>query len=151
MKGVTGLLIVSGGFSDRGPAGREAEQAVIELARRNGMRAIGPNSMGVVNTDPEIRLNATLAPTNPPGRIGFMSQSGGSASGCWPRATPAIWGVDVRRRRQQGRRLPVTTCSSTGNSTLGPMWCSCTSNRSAIRASSPRSPVGWRGPSRSWR
>jgi acyl-CoA synthetase (NDP forming)/RimJ/RimL family protein N-acetyltransferase len=76
-KGVTGLLIVSSGFAETGPSGQAAEQEIVELARRNGMRVIGPNSMGVVNTDPEISLNATFAPARPhAGRVGFMSQSG---------------------------------------------------------------------------
>ncbi len=76
-KGVVGLVIVSSGFAETGPMGREAERTVVERARRNGMRIIGPNSMGVVNTDPTVRLNATFAPASPsPGRVGFMSQSG---------------------------------------------------------------------------
>jgi len=77
VKGVTGLVIVSSGFADRDPAGHELELDVVELARRNGMRVIGPNSMGAVNTAPDVRLNATFAPASPrPGRVGFMSQSG---------------------------------------------------------------------------
>ena len=76
-KGVVALVIVSSGFAETGSAGRDAERAVVELARRNGMRIIGPNSMGVVNTDPAIRLNATFAPVAPSaGGVGFMSQSG---------------------------------------------------------------------------
>jgi acyl-CoA synthetase (NDP forming)/RimJ/RimL family protein N-acetyltransferase len=76
-KRVRGLVVMSGGFAERGPAGREAERALVTTARGNGMRVIGPNCLGVINTAPDIRLNATLAPTLPRrGRAGFFSQSG---------------------------------------------------------------------------
>jgi acetyl coenzyme A synthetase (ADP forming)-like protein len=74
-KGVHGLIVISAGFAERGSAG--AEQELVELARRHGMRLVGPNGMGVVNTDPDISMNATFAPFRPVrGRIGFASQSG---------------------------------------------------------------------------
>jgi acetyl coenzyme A synthetase (ADP forming)-like protein len=74
-KGVHGLIVISAGFAERGSAG--AEQELVELARRHGMRLVGPNGMGVVNTDPDISMNATFAPFRPvSGRIGFASQSG---------------------------------------------------------------------------
>jgi acyl-CoA synthetase (NDP forming)/GNAT superfamily N-acetyltransferase len=76
-KGVQGLVVVSSGFGETGPAGADAERMLVETARANGMRVIGPNCLGVVNTDPEVRLNATLAPVLPErGRVGFFSQSG---------------------------------------------------------------------------
>jgi acyl-CoA synthetase (NDP forming)/RimJ/RimL family protein N-acetyltransferase len=76
-KGVHGLVVVSSGFGETGPAGAEAERRLVETARSNGMRVVGPNCLGVVNTDPEVRLNATLAPELPErGRVGFFSQSG---------------------------------------------------------------------------
>ncbi|HEV7754853.1 MAG TPA: GNAT family N-acetyltransferase [Mycobacteriales bacterium] len=76
-KGVQGLVVVSSGFGETGPAGREAEQRLVETARANGMRVIGPNCLGILNTDDEVRLNATLAPALPErGRVGFFSQSG---------------------------------------------------------------------------
>jgi len=76
-KGVRGLIVVSAGFGETGPEGRRAQEELVRLARANGMRVVGPNCLGVANTDPAVRLNATLAPTLPgPGPIGFFSQSG---------------------------------------------------------------------------
>lgn len=76
-KGVTGLVIISAGFSEAATAGRETERAMVEFARSHGMRIVGPNCLGVVNTDPTVRLNATFAPFSPdPGPVGFLSQSG---------------------------------------------------------------------------
>jgi acyl-CoA synthetase (NDP forming)/RimJ/RimL family protein N-acetyltransferase len=81
-KGVRGLVVLSGGFGERGTddersAGRAAQRSLVGLARTHGMRVVGPNCLGVVNTDPSVRLNASLAPLPPlPGRIGFFSQSG---------------------------------------------------------------------------
>jgi acyl-CoA synthetase (NDP forming)/RimJ/RimL family protein N-acetyltransferase len=74
---VGGLIIISAGFAETGPAGAEAERAVVSLARRHGMRVIGPNSLGVVNTSPTVRLHATFDPVDPlPGRVALSSQSG---------------------------------------------------------------------------
>jgi acyl-CoA synthetase (NDP forming)/ribosomal protein S18 acetylase RimI-like enzyme len=76
-KGVKTLLIVSGGFAEAGPHGLHAELRLVGEARAHGMRVVGPNALGVLNTDPTIRLNATLAPRLPArGRTGFFCQSG---------------------------------------------------------------------------
>jgi len=76
-KGVRGLIVVSAGFGETGPEGRQRQEELVRLARANGMRVVGPNCLGIANTDPAVRLNATLAPTMPgPGPIGFFSQSG---------------------------------------------------------------------------
>jgi acyl-CoA synthetase (NDP forming)/GNAT superfamily N-acetyltransferase len=76
-KGVGGLVVLSAGFADAGPEGAVAERALVERARGMGMRLIGPNCMGVVNTAPDVSMNATFAPVTPvPGRVGFSSQSG---------------------------------------------------------------------------
>ncbi|WP_279580283.1 CoA-binding protein [Fodinicola feengrottensis] len=75
--GVRGLVIVSGGFGETGPHGRQAERELVLSARSHGMRVVGPNCLGILNTDPDVRLNASLAPTLPlRGRIGFFCQSG---------------------------------------------------------------------------
>jgi acyl-CoA synthetase (NDP forming)/GNAT superfamily N-acetyltransferase len=76
-KHVGGLVVVTSGFAELGPDGLVAQRQLVADARRNGMRLIGPNSMGVVNTDSEVRLNATTSPMPPPGRVGFIAQSGG--------------------------------------------------------------------------
>jgi acetyl coenzyme A synthetase (ADP forming)-like protein len=75
--GVRALVVLSAGFSEAGDAGREREQALVAICRAAGMRLVGPNCLGVVNTDPGVVLNATFAPGVPPrGRVGFASQSG---------------------------------------------------------------------------
>ena len=75
--GVGGLVVVSAGFAEAGADGVAAQRALIESAHAAGLRVVGPSSMGVANTDPAVRLNATLAPTLPAaGRVGFFSQSG---------------------------------------------------------------------------
>ncbi|MEU5882201.1 GNAT family N-acetyltransferase [Spirillospora sp. NPDC047279] len=76
-KGVHGLIVVSSGFGETGPEGRASQGELVRLARAYGMRVVGPNCLGIANTDPEVRLNATLAPTMPGrGPVGFFSQSG---------------------------------------------------------------------------
>lgn len=76
-KGVKTLVILSSGFSESGPGGREVERRMVRAARVHGMRVVGPNALGVINTDARFRLNATLAPQLPGrGRTGFFSQSG---------------------------------------------------------------------------
>ncbi|MFE6610821.1 GNAT family N-acetyltransferase [Amycolatopsis sp. NPDC057786] len=76
-KGVKTLLIVSGGFAEAGPHGLHAELRLVGEARAHGMRVVGPNALGVLNTDAAVRLNATLAPRLPArGRTGFFCQSG---------------------------------------------------------------------------
>nr|WP_252442462.1 bifunctional GNAT family N-acetyltransferase/acetate--CoA ligase family protein [Pseudonocardia humida] len=76
-KGVKALVVVSAGFADAGEGGTVAERRLVSEARAHGMRVVGPNALGVANTDPEVRLNATLAPDVPGlGRVGFFSQSG---------------------------------------------------------------------------
>jgi acetyl coenzyme A synthetase (ADP forming)-like protein len=77
-KRVGGLVVISSGFGERSEEGAAVERQLVITARRHGMRLIGPNSLGVINTDPGVRLNATFSPSPPlPGRIGFISQSGG--------------------------------------------------------------------------
>jgi acyl-CoA synthetase (NDP forming)/RimJ/RimL family protein N-acetyltransferase len=81
-RGVRGLVVISGGFGERGDAeereaGRAAQRELVASARAHGMRVVGPNCLGIVNTEPDVRLNASLAPLSPlPGRVGFFSQSG---------------------------------------------------------------------------
>jgi acetyltransferase len=76
-KGVRGLVVITAGFREVGGEGIAREEALLELVRRYDMQLVGPNCMGVINTEPGISMNATFAPTfPPPGPIGFMSQSG---------------------------------------------------------------------------
>jgi acyl-CoA synthetase (NDP forming) len=64
-KGVKGLIVISSGFSEVGHEGRAQELEVLGVCRKYGMRMIGPNCFGVVNTDPKINLNATFGKTFP--------------------------------------------------------------------------------------
>ncbi len=76
-KGVRGLVVISAGFGETGGDGPARQEELLEICRGYGMRVIGPNCMGIVNTDPEIRLDGTFATVYPPpGRVGFLSQSG---------------------------------------------------------------------------
>ncbi|MGA5321696.1 GNAT family N-acetyltransferase [Streptomyces seoulensis] len=75
--GVQGLVVLSAGYAESGPEGRERQRALVRQARAYGMRIIGPNAFGVINTAEDVRLNASLAPEMPrPGRIGMFAQSG---------------------------------------------------------------------------
>ncbi|GAA2473889.1 GNAT family N-acetyltransferase [Winogradskya humida] len=77
LAGAGGLVVVSAGFAEAGVEGALAQRALIDAARSAGLRVVGPNCLGVANTDPSVRLNATLAPRLPAaGRVGFFSQSG---------------------------------------------------------------------------
>jgi acetyl coenzyme A synthetase (ADP forming)-like protein len=76
-KGIKHLVIISAGFGEAGPEGVRRQEALMKRCRAAGIRVIGPNCMGIVNTEAEVRLSATFAPTPPePGRLAFMSQSG---------------------------------------------------------------------------
>jgi acetyl coenzyme A synthetase (ADP forming)-like protein len=76
-KGVRGLVVISSGFAEIGGEGPARQRELLEVCRAYGMRIIGPNCMGIANTDPQVRLNGTFASIfPPPGRVGFLSQSG---------------------------------------------------------------------------
>jgi acetate---CoA ligase (ADP-forming) len=76
-KGVRAIVVISAGFAETGPEGAQRQRELLAVCRAAGMRLIGPNCLGIVNTDPQVRLDATFGPTVPlPGRVGFLSQSG---------------------------------------------------------------------------
>ncbi|MFH8626908.1 GNAT family N-acetyltransferase [Streptomyces vietnamensis] len=75
--GVRGLVVLSAGYAESGAAGRERQRELVRQARSYGMRIIGPNAFGIINTADDVRLNASLAPQMPAaGRIGLFTQSG---------------------------------------------------------------------------
>jgi acetyl coenzyme A synthetase (ADP forming)-like protein len=79
-RGVKAAIIISGGFRETGPEGAAREQEVVDIARRFGMRVIGPNGIGVIDT--HTRLNTTFVKGMPPqGHIAFLSQSGALCGG----------------------------------------------------------------------
>lgn len=76
-KGVRGIVLITAGFAEVGPEGRALQQEIARVVRESGMRMLGPNCLGLLNTDPAVRLNATFAPTWPPtGSVAIASQSG---------------------------------------------------------------------------
>ncbi len=95
-KGVGGLVVVTAGFAEAGPAGAEAERAMVATARAHGMRIIGPNCLGVVNTAEGVSMNATFSPVRPVrGHIAFSSQSGGLGIAILNEATFRDLGVSL--------------------------------------------------------
>ncbi len=76
-KGVKALVVISAGFSEVGTEGRALEAALLDVVREAGVRMVGPNCMGLLNTDPAVQLNATFSPVYPPaGGVAMSSQSG---------------------------------------------------------------------------
>ena len=76
-KGVRGVVVISAGFAEMGAEGVERQQQLVQTASGYGMRVVGPNCMGVINTNEQVSLNATFSSSFPPaGRIAFCTQSG---------------------------------------------------------------------------
>ena len=76
-KGVHGLVVISGGFAELDD-GAARQRELVAQCRQTGMRLVGPNCVGIVNTDPDVCMNATFSPVAPvPGHVGCASQSGG--------------------------------------------------------------------------
>jgi acetyl coenzyme A synthetase (ADP forming)-like protein len=76
-KGVRAVCVISAGFSETGEAGSAAEDELLEIVRSGGMRMVGPNCMGLLNTDTAISLNGQFGPIFPPkGNVAMSSQSG---------------------------------------------------------------------------
>jgi len=80
--GSRGVIIISSGFRELGEAGAILEDDVVRRAAKYKMSIIGPNCFGVINTAPEVNLNATFSASLPPrGNIAFVSQSGALCAG----------------------------------------------------------------------
>jgi acetyl coenzyme A synthetase (ADP forming)-like protein len=76
-KGIKAAIVITAGFKELGGAGVGQEQLVLEAARKNGIRLLGPNCLGIINTDPKVSLNGSFARLMPrPGNIALVSQSG---------------------------------------------------------------------------
>ena len=76
-KQVRAICVISAGFSECGAEGRAREAELVAKIRAAGCRLIGPNCMGLLNTDPAVRLNATFSPVYPPaGSVAMSTQSG---------------------------------------------------------------------------
>ena len=101
-KGVHGLVVISSGFAETGEEGRQRQRRLVGLSRSYGLRLIGPNALGIINTDPAVSLNASLAALMPPrGRAGFFCQSG------------ALGSAILEKVRARG--LGISTFVSAGN------------------------------------
>jgi len=76
-RSVRAVIVISAGFAEVGGIGRKRQQQLLDKIRGYGMRMVGPNCLGLLNTDPAVRLNASFAPDFPaPGNVAFCSQSG---------------------------------------------------------------------------
>ncbi|MGC8487632.1 MAG: GNAT family N-acetyltransferase [Clostridia bacterium] len=74
---IPGLVVISSGFSEEGAEGRERQDRLVATVRRAGIRMVGPNCLGLVNTQADVRMNASFGPEPPPpGHIAIASQSG---------------------------------------------------------------------------
>jgi acetyl coenzyme A synthetase (ADP forming)-like protein len=94
--GVRGIVLITSGFGEVSAEGREIEARLHAAVRESGMRLVGPNCLGVLNTDPAVALNATFAPHRPPaGNIGMVSQSGALGLALLDRAYHAGMGVST--------------------------------------------------------
>ena len=81
-KGIKGLCVITAGFKETGAEGAELEKQLLAKVKEYGMRCVGPNCLGVVNTNPEIRMDGCFAESLPErGHIGFVSQSGALGGG----------------------------------------------------------------------
>ena len=76
-KGVKAVVLITAGYSELGVVGKDLERKIMERCQLYSMRILGPNCMGIINTDPEISLNASFSPVFPPkGNVALISQSG---------------------------------------------------------------------------
>jgi acyl-CoA synthetase (NDP forming)/GNAT superfamily N-acetyltransferase len=107
--GVRALLVVSAGFSDNDePAGREREEALLEAVRAHGLRLLGPNALGVVNTASEVSLHALIGRVAvTPGALALSSQSG--ALGLALLGHAAARGLGISSFVALGNRADVST------------------------------------------
>ena len=74
---IKNIVVISAGFKEVGGEGIEREKQLLEIVKKNNLRMVGPNSMGLFNTIHDLSFNGTFSPTPPiPGHVGFVSQSG---------------------------------------------------------------------------
>jgi acetyl coenzyme A synthetase (ADP forming)-like protein len=105
--GVRGLVVITAGFAETGEEGAKLERELRRIVRQAGVRMIGPNCMGVINSDPEVSMNATFAPTPARrGSIGFVSQSG--ALGVAILNAAADLGIGLTQFVSMGNKTDVT-------------------------------------------
>jgi acyl-CoA synthetase (NDP forming)/RimJ/RimL family protein N-acetyltransferase len=104
---IGGVVVLSAGFAETGPDGAKAEAELVEIVRRHGMRLLGPNSLGLVNTAPAVRLHATFVPLEPEaGGVALSSQSGTLAAAILNRATAL--GIGISSAVSVGNKADVS-------------------------------------------
>lgn len=106
-KGVKGLVVITAGFREIGGVGVVREAKLRRIADRYGMRVVGPNCMGIINTEPEFACNASFSATPPPaGSVAMVSQSGALGEAILADAAQA--GLGVAMFASVGNRVDVT-------------------------------------------
>jgi acetyl coenzyme A synthetase (ADP forming)-like protein len=76
-RGIKSAVVITAGFAETGEEGRRLQESLLKRARALGVRLVGPNCLGIVNTAPDVSMNASFAPyLPPPGRVAMSSQSG---------------------------------------------------------------------------
>src|SRR3954451_2819874 len=106
--GVKSLVVITAGYAETGQDGRARQQALVDRVRGYGMRMVGPNCMGLLNTHPTLRLNASFSPLFPsPGRVGLSSQSG--ALGLAILALAATRGIGLSTFVSVGNKADVSS------------------------------------------
>lgn len=104
---VGAVTVVSSGFAEAGPEGEERQNELLRTARAAGMRVLGPNSFGMINNDPQVSLNASLAPRMPPqGALGLFAQSG--ALGIAVLASAERRGLGISSFASAGNRVDIS-------------------------------------------
>ena len=120
-KGVHGLIVISSGFAETGDEGRQRQRHLVGLSRSYGLRLIGPNCLGVINTDPSVSVNASLSSATPArGRAGSSASPARWARRSSRRSRTAVSASRRSSARATARTCPATTCSSTGRRTRRP-------------------------------
>lgn len=106
-KGVRGIVVISAGFGELGGAGKVLQDQIVEIVQSAGMRMVGPNCLGIQNSDPEISLNATFSPAWPPaGGVAIASQSGALGQAILEHAREL--GLGVRHFVSMGNKADVS-------------------------------------------
>ncbi len=107
-RGVHGAVVITAGFGETGEEGQARQDAIVDIARGSGMRLVGPNCLGLLNTDPAVQLNATFTPLPmQPGGLGLVSQSG--ALGVAVLNAAARWGLGVSQFVSVGNKTDVSS------------------------------------------
>jgi acyl-CoA synthetase (NDP forming) len=149
--GVRAVCVISAGFAEVGGEGRALQDELRRCARVAGVRLIGPNCMGLLNGGPDPRFNATFSlDFPPPGRLAFVTQSGGLGLAALTLLTGPSLGVSGFVSVGNTADLTPTTCCCTGMRTpprtsFWPTW-----NRCPTPAGSPGPPGASPGTSPSW-